>query len=181
MQNTVWGIINKLEKNGALQISVEDAFVLFDTTSPKTETICSMGRILPEDCIRAILEFYPIIFRGTCKKYMNIVEHPARSKLDYLQAMNIKDPRRVLRIYFGKQETNVHILSLPRQLNNYCWASTNRKGLRCNRRCKGRLCWQHMCLPVRNHNDTFYWYHPGDPLYVAVTPPVLAAPRFHIK
>lgn len=165
----------------------KDAFSLLCTTSPKPGIICSVGYNIPEDCICAILEFYPITFRGICKKYMKMVEHPARYKLDYLYAMNIQPSLSTLRIYFDKQInvnrdiTPFKITHPHREFNNYCWASTNRKGLRCNRRCKGRLCWQHMCHPVRNHNDTFYWYHPGNPLYVAVTPPILAAPRFHIK
>ena len=159
------------EQVDGLPISAENAFV-------------------PDDCIGIIIAFSQskILFRGVNKKYMNMIENPARYKLEYLQAMKIKPSLSTLRIYFGKDDkTNVqkknpfHISKIPHKPKNYCWAAVGKKGLRCKRRCEGKLCWQHICIAVKNHNDGHYWYRPGEPEFIAAPIPLFAAPRFQLK
>lgn len=95
-----------------------------------------------------------------------MIEHPARLQIDYLRAMKIRPSLLALRLYFGKQEpyygniSHFNITDFSRKTKNCCWAQTNRKGLRCNRHCIGRLCWQHLNV---------------------ISQPMLAAPRFTSK
>lgn len=126
----------------------------------KNDNMRELRSIMPDDCIGIIIGFISIVFRGTCTKYMKMIEHPARLQLDYLQAMKIRPSLLALRLYFGKQEPYYgNVSHFSGKTKNCCWATT-RKGLRCNRHCIGRLCWQH-------HN--------------VISQPVLAAPRFTSK
>lgn len=124
---------------------------------------------VPDDCIGLIIAFSQskILFRGINKKYMKMIENPARYKLEYLQAMRIKPSLLTLRIYFGMDDKTKAqkkypflVSKISPKSNNYCWAPVGKKGLRCKRRCKGKLCWQHQDV---------------------ITEPVFAAPRFQLK
>lgn len=132
----------------------------------KPDNVRELRSIMPDDCIGIIISFISMVFRGTCTKYMKMIENPARLQIDYLQAMKIRPSLLSLRLYFGKQKlyyenvSHFTIRDFSRKTKNCCWASTNRKGLRCNRHCIGRLCWQHKNV---------------------ISQPVLAAPRFTSK